>query len=127
MPNPLGMEDLVARELNRLLDRLGPAAAARMGPPRDSEKVSEREELDLWNLADQSVDVGEARAQGLSPSAITRLRYPWRERLIKSGGRTKLKDQLQYAEQMTEKAAKRREAEPPPMPEAEPAAWELGA
>lgn len=131
MPKPSGAyEDRYTAELDAALDREAQAAAAELGPPPQSYRLSENEELDLWDQEvhpaipperhpnkdriAQLVAVGtqlaqqgdlEGAAAAYAEAEATR-RWPARRHLISQNGNG-IEEQAEYALKMARRSWQR--------------------
>ena len=105
MAQDQSIDERIARAILDNKDHLAEIVAAGKGQSYNMEKIGPQDELHWWNWADQSIDADAELAAGAMPIDVAMRKYPMRLRLVRSGGRVKLKDQIDYAKKMAERSA----------------------
>lgn len=129
MPQDIGYAQALAEELNRQLYERANWAIREMGTPPGQSKLTEKDEVRFWWLADRSVDVQDLVVnQGMSPEEATLVKYPFRRKLLLKG-KPMLKQRVEYAQRMKrlrDKYIKGAIPEPPTTDELDAAEAEIG-
>ena len=115
-PN-FGMEESIAREVERLRPMIARQKAGLLGPAPGARNVVGNEEVDMWDYRDPSVDVIEVAAQlmaegkdmATAQAGATLQAFPNRGPMMISAAANNAKEQARYAEQMQRRSMKRQE------------------
>jgi hypothetical protein len=116
---PVSHDERVARQVLSDLDEIARQVGPTQGLPPGQKKLTEQEESDLWDYADEAMvaRIPEMVAQGMPDLMIASLVFPKRMQLVKRG-RPTLTEQATWAANMAKRADERMlgQQEQQPMP-----------
>ena len=78
-----------------------------LGAAYGVERLTPEQEDRYWMLMDPSVNADRMRAEGLPEEAIGSKMFPMRERMMRSGGRISLVEQVAYVDRLNARITRR--------------------
>ena len=78
-----------------------------LGAAYGVERLTPEQEDRYWMLMDPSVNADRLRAEGLPEEAIGSKMFPMRERMMRSGGRISLVEQVAYVDRLNARITRR--------------------